>query len=273
MSTAYEAELSAQIGAARKAWPAIDVPEEVFARALATAASNRAPKSIDARAAADLWLALACVRGDNKALAALEALAFPGARAALARMGLAADTIAEVLQILREKLLVAEPGASPKLLAMAEHGDLAGVVRVAAVRTALNLRRANERTEPNDDRLLRELSPGDDPELATLKEQHREAFKKALEDALAGLDARDRNILRMHLLHGLSIDAIGAAYQVHRATAARWLSTIRDALDRETKRLLRERRGLSPAEVDSLVRLVESRIHVSFRRVLGSAAG
>jgi RNA polymerase sigma-70 factor (ECF subfamily) len=77
----------------------------------------------------------------------------------------------------------------------------------------------------------------------------------------------------MHLLHGLSIDAIGSSFRVHRATAARWLGSIRAKLDRETRRLLRERKGLTDPEFDSLVRLVESRIQVSFRRVLGSAVG
>jgi RNA polymerase sigma-70 factor (ECF subfamily) len=150
---------------------------------------------------------------------------------------------------------------------------LPGVLRVAAARTALNLRRKDHRVDVGDERLLRELCPDDDPELCALKDQHRAAFKSALEDALASLGAQERNVLRMHLLHALSIDAIGTTYQVHRATAARWLTTIREKLDTETRRLLRERKGLTDPEVDSLVRMVESRIDVSFRRVLGSALG
>ena len=179
----------------------------------------------------------------------------------------------EVLQCLREKLFVPQDGEPAKILGAAVHGDLPGVIRVAAVRTALNLRRRDQRIELDDAPLLRELAPDDDPELRALKEQHRSAFKAALEDALGTLTARERNILRMHLVHGLSIDAIGSAYQAHRATAARWLTAIREKLDREARRLLRERRGLSDPEVDSLVRLVESHIQVSFQRVLGSAGG
>lgn len=265
--------LAASIRVAREVWPTLDVPEEAFAALLLAQSAGPPARPLADLPAAEFWLALACARGDAKALRELEARAFPGARAVLGRMGLPPDTIAEVLQILREKLLVAEPGEEPKILAAAAHGDLPGVIRVAAARTALNLRRKDHRLDVGDERLLRELCPDDDPELVALKDQHRAAFKSALEDALASLTAQERNVLRMHLLHALSIDAIGSTYQVHRATAARWLTTIREKLDQETRRLLRERKGLTDPEVDSLVRLVESRIDVSFRRVLGSALG
>ncbi len=261
------------VAVARAAWPGIDVPEHEFSALALAHTSGPTPHEPSERLATSLWIALACARGDANALRDLEAHTFPGARSALGRMGLSADEIAEVLQILREKLLVAEPGEAPGILAAAAHGDLPGIVRVAAVRTALNLRRKDHRIDLANERLLTELCPDDDPELATLKEQHRAAFKAAVEDALTSLTAQERNVLRLHLLHALSIDAIGATYQVHRATAARWLGGIRAKLDRETRRLLREREGLSDPEFDSLVRLVESRIQVSFRRVLGSAVG
>ena len=261
----------ALLAAARDAWPGIEVPEDAFKDLLAAHTSGPSARPLAGLPAADLWLALACARGNAKALSELEARTFPGARAALGRMGLSADAVAEVLQILRERLLVAEAGEAPRILAAAAHGDLPGVIRVAAVRAALNLRRRDHRLDLGDARLLQELCPDDDPELAALKGEHRATFKTALEDALKSLAAQERNVLRMHLLHGLSIDAIGGTYQVHRATAARWLTTIRAKLDRETRRLLRERRGLTDPEVNSLIRLVESRIEVSFRRVLGSA--
>ncbi|MFT3771109.1 MAG: ECF-type sigma factor [Minicystis sp.] len=261
----------AQLATARAAWPGIEVPEDAFKELLAAHTSGPSARPLAELPAADLWLALACAQGDPTALRELEARTFPGARSTLARMGLSADAIAEVLQILRERFLVAEGGEAPRILGAAAHGDLPGVIWVAAVRTALNHRRRDHRLDLGDAQLLHELCPDDDPELAALKGEHRAAFKAALEDAVRGLAPRERNVLRMHLLHGLSIDAIGSTYQVHRATAARWLTTIREKLDQETRRMLRERRGLTDPEVDSLIRLVQSRVEVSFRRVLGSA--
>jgi RNA polymerase sigma-70 factor (ECF subfamily) len=261
-----EAELNALIEAARAAWPDVHVTRNDFEKALASHGEG-APTAAVAK---ETWLAAACANGDPKALRAFEAHTFPGARAVLGRMGLSRDAVAEVLQILREKMLLGDAGQAPRVLAAAAHGDLPGVIRVAAARTALNLRRRDHRLEHGDAPLVHQLCPDDDPELTALKEQHRAAFKTALEDALQSLTPQDRNILRMHLIHGLSIDAIGTSYQVHRATAARWLSAIRERLDQETRRLLSERRGLSEPEINSLVRLVESRIDVSFRRVLES---
>jgi hypothetical protein len=40
--------------------------------------------------------------------------------------------------------------------------------------------------------------------------------------------------------------------------------------EHRSRRLLREWQGISEAEVDSLLRLVESRLEVSFLRLLGS---
>ena len=69
------------------------------------------------------------------------------------------------------------------------------------------------------------------------------------------------------------MDEIAGLYGVHRATAARWVDRIRDKLEVETKRRLRERTGLAGAELDSAVRLVQSRLEVSFRRLLGTQSG
>jgi RNA polymerase sigma-70 factor (ECF subfamily) len=165
-------------------------------------------------------------------------------------------------------MLVAEPSEDARLLTAARHGDLTGIVRIAAVRSALNLRRKDHRLKLGDEHLMVELCPEDDPEICALKDEHRVAFKSALEQALTELEPRERNILRMHLLHGLPIDAIGTTYQVHRATAARWLAAIREKLDNDTRRIIRERDRLTDPEIDSLVRLVQSRIEVSFGRIL-----
>src|SRR6185312_12263972 len=111
--------IAALLRAGREAWPAIEVPEDTFTELLLAQAEGPPERPLAGLPAAELWLALACARGDARALRELEARAFPGARGVLGRMGLSADAIAEVLQILREKLLVAGPGEAPKILAMA----------------------------------------------------------------------------------------------------------------------------------------------------------
>ncbi len=61
---------------------------------------------------------------------------------------------------------------------------------------------------------------------------------------------------------------MGKLHQVHRATAARWLQSIRDALLERTRVELQARLGAGAADVDSVIRLVASRLDVSLERVL-----
>ncbi len=275
---AIEAALAEPIGRAREAWPGVDVPVEAVVDLVATrlASSGEAPAaSLQERLAqmqvADLYLACGCARGDAAALRAFEQRYFTAVAPALARMG-ASGLVDEVKQILREKWFVAAPGRPPRILDLAGNGDLGGLVHVAAIRTALKLRRFDERVELVDrESMLDALAPHADPELALVKEQHRAELKRAVGDAVASLSPRGRNVLKLHLVHGLSIDEIGRAHGVHRATAARWLERVREELQAETRRLLRQRLGLDGAEMESVVRLVESRLEVSFRRLLTDA--
>lgn len=218
----------------------------------------------------DLTVAQAAARGDVEAIRAVEERTFPGARAALARMGLARVDIDDVMQIVREHMFVGVNGAPARVGEAATKGDLRGLVRIIAIRTALNQRRPTKRQDPLDDSPMLEMlaAVDDSPELAVLKDQQRQAFKTALEQALTTLTPRDRNVLRMQVVHDLSIDDIGRAYSVHRATAARWLEAIRERIHAEARRLLHERLGVSDGELQAIYRLVASRIDVSFSRVL-----
>jgi RNA polymerase sigma-70 factor (ECF subfamily) len=248
----------------------VDLPVAEFTALLTARAAGPPPCAVGDLRVEDLWLALGCARGDVAALRELE-VSFSTARVALARMGMRGDAADEVLQIVRERMLVAEPGESPRILAAAGHGDFRGLLRVSAIRTALNLRRRDHRVDQGDDQLFAALAAQEDtPETAALKDEHRAAFKSAIEEVLRSLEPRERNVLRMHLVHNLTIDEIGRTYDVHRATAARWLTSVRDRLRDETRELLRQRLKLADRDLDSLFRAVESQIAVSFRRVLAT---
>jgi hypothetical protein len=123
-------------------------------------------------------------------------------------------------------------------------------VRVFALRIALRLlERERPAAHEPDDELWR-FPDGHD-----LKRLYRDELKAAFAAAVAALPDRERAVLRYHLIDGLAIDAIGAVYQVHRATAARWLSGARDQLAAGTRRALMQRLKIDLSEVDSLMRL------------------
>jgi RNA polymerase sigma-70 factor (ECF subfamily) len=110
------------------------------------------------------------------------------------------------------------------------------------------------------------------PELQAIREQQRSMLKDAVETAIAALPIHDRTVLRMSIVDNLPIDDIGRAFDVHRATAARWLERIRVELRTATMRALRSALA-SPqheAELTSICRALDSQLAISFPRLLAS---
>jgi RNA polymerase sigma-70 factor, ECF subfamily len=62
-------------------------------------------------------------------------------------------------------------------------------------------------------------------------------------------------------------------YGVHRATAARWVNAAREELGEAIRAQIAQRLTISVGQVDSIVRLVQSRIDVSLERLLGDGDG
>jgi RNA polymerase sigma-70 factor (ECF subfamily) len=107
-----------------------------------------------------------------------------------------------------------------------------------------------------------------DPGLAHLKESCRVELKRAFETALGALPRRERLLLRQHHLDRLTIDELAALYQVHRATAARWVARAREELSDAILGELGRRMQVPASEVQSLLRLVRSQLDISLDRLL-----
>lgn len=272
---AIDDAVTRQLARAAAEWPGIGAPADDVAALWAERVTGTAPAelaaAIDALRGADLYIACACARADPAALRAFERRYLADLDRVLARITTSADEIAEVTQEVRRKLFVADGRDRPRILTMVGHGDLGGLMRVAAIRTALNLRRGERRHASIDDHAeLAVLAPDGDPELDAIRSQHRALVKHAIEEAVLELGPRDRSLLRMHLVDRLSIDDIGRAHEVHRATAARWLEHVRATLRTATLRRLRARLGGDSDGLEDLTRIIDSRLHVSFQRLLAA---
>ncbi len=273
-SPALAAALTAALADAAAAWPGLDVAADDFAAALARRlpADRPALAGLAGLDVAGLYLAHACLRGDARAQARFEARCVADLDAALRAAGVPDGQIAEAKQRVRHKLLVAGPDGPPRLASYAGRGDLRGFVRVVAVREGIGLRRQDTRREahevPTGDEALERATVGEDPELLMIKDSQRAALREAFAAALAGLDGRERALLRMSIGEGLTIDQLGAAFQVHRATAARWLAQVRERLFKATRRGLMTRLRLDPREFESLMRVVHSRLEISVCEIL-----
>ncbi len=250
---------------AQAAWPGIAVSTDAFRRYC----EERSVLAFeDPERASDLYLACACTTGDGAALRAFEQHLLTPARASVRRVDADAHFVEEVMQELRHKLFV---GDEPRINSYMGQGSLLSWVRVAATRLAIDLGRAGQRQPLGDPDIADRISSAEaNPELSLLKETYRPSFQSALTEALAGLSVRERNLLRMSLLEGLSIDEIAVPFAVHRATAARWLTAIKDKI-REAVRahVVAENPGLRESDLSSLSRAVDSELHISLSTVLG----
>lgn len=236
----------------RQQHPGLDLDRERFAEVAAGK-----PDGDDG----ELYLACACEAGDKAAFARFEELYFPAIAPALAPMKLSASAVEDVLQLVRSKLFVGE-----RLTRYAGQGKLEGLVRVIAVRTAISMQRKEGREALQTSTAL--MSSAVAPELELIKQRYRSHFELAFERAIDELSPRDRAVLKLHVLEHSSIDELGALYKVHRATAARWLEAIRDKLGDRTRELLAEDLALPPAELESVIRAVQSQVEVSLSRIL-----
>jgi len=222
----------------------------------------------DTLAADEIYLACACALADPTAIATFERRYFPAIGAALSRLALGRDEVAEIEQQLRIRLFVADADGIARVVTYAGQGQLGGLVRVAALRSGLNVLRDRGRIEANSDDLEDIPITRDDPALAQLKAQHRVAFKAAFEEAIATLEPRERSLLDLALVRGVGIDKIGTIYGIHRATAARWIAQARDNLTRAVHRVLGAKLGVPKAELGDLLPLVESQLELSLERLL-----
>ena len=267
--SALEGALAALLSTARGAWPTFELDAEQFIAHLgAKMQSDSQPAALHA---ADLYLAFACLLGMPEALAAFERTVASEVPAVLGQLpaGLARD---EVLQRLRLKLLVRSAEAPPAIAGYSGKGPLVQWLRAAAVRVVQDfLRRGAGQREvaTSDDALLDTPAAGLDPDVQYLKGRYAPEFKAAFQEALAGLNARDLNLLRLSYLDGVSPEEIARIYQTHRTTVWRWLTQCRESLLANTRRLLAARVRVSEGELSSLMNAVHSQLDVSISRMLG----
>jgi RNA polymerase sigma-70 factor (ECF subfamily) len=185
-------------------------------------------------------------------------------RAVEARSKLAAGGD-EVRQRVRQRLLLpAEDGVAP-LVSYAGEGKLEGLVIVTATRIALDLLRERRRDQAAPTVAEALSDRGDDPLLALMKERAREGFCSAFAKAVDGLDPRDRNLLKLHLLRGVAHEKLAEMYGVHRATVVRWLADARAKVLSSTRRELE--RTLGEREFAETVALLESQLDASIERL------
>jgi RNA polymerase sigma-70 factor (ECF subfamily) len=266
---AQSSELAAPLARAvrdgRRAWPAVEVPDDAFAAYLIARAGGG---DVSGLHLGDLYLACACARRDVGAIAMFDREFMAPLSAIVARGGAPQHVGAEVTQILRERLLVGDAQRPPRIVDYSGRGSLAGWLRIAAVREVSKVHR-HERAQAG----LRpdEPPPAATPEESAIRARYGDAFNAAFRDAFRALPAADRLILRLHFAEGLNLDGLAVALGFSRATAGRRIVSARTNLRDETLRLLGERLEASPEEVDSVLKALRSRLEITMGALVSAA--
>jgi RNA polymerase sigma-70 factor (ECF subfamily) len=274
---ALEAALQAFCAEGRAAWPGLSLDDGALAAYLGERApADAAPVTwLAGLRAGDLFLACACAAGVPQALRAFEATFLVRMDVHLRAIRPTPELVAETRQELLEKLFVGAPGRPPKIRQYAGHGALGGWVRVAAVRTALNLLEAQKADRPRADEaeeLARAIVPDSDPEIELMRATYKDGFLASFREAMLALPRRERSLLRFTFVERLTPARIGAMQGVHRTTVLRWIEAAQEELLAGTRARLMERLHISASECDGVFALVKSRIDLRLASLLRSAS-
>jgi RNA polymerase sigma-70 factor (ECF subfamily) len=251
-------------------WPSLHVDERAFAARLTslTPEGTDPARAVEAMHGADFYLACACVAGEPAALAELDRL-ISSARASVEKVLGASAGVDDALQRVRRKVATDLDGPA-RIAEYSGRGPLKRWIRAVATRAALDAKRTQKDHEPlreeDSDSLAQVISS---PELALLKDKDRPRFEAAFAEALASLGARERNALRLQVVDGLSLDAIGRAYGVNKSTVSRWLVQARADVLRHLRRTLEKDLRLQGRELQSFIGLFQSRLDASISAFLG----
>jgi RNA polymerase sigma-70 factor (ECF subfamily) len=258
-------------------WPTVALPVITYARHLATCVASSAADAppltiLENLHTADLYLACAVGHGVSAAVELFVRQFLGPIAAAVQAIERDPVFVDEVRQAIQERLSIATD-RPPRILQYAGRASLSSWVGVAAQRQALEMLRAEGARQratarAGDEPFEIEL----DPELQYLKTRYRDAWKEAVTLAIAGLPQRQRTIMRLHTIGGLTLGRIGAMLQVDESTVSRWIQRAREEILDHAQRELGRRLGIQVAEVPSIARLVTSQLDISVARLLSEEA-
>jgi RNA polymerase sigma-70 factor (ECF subfamily) len=266
--THLELALAQVVEAARRAWPTVHVSDDAFLLYLAERSAD--PRQLRT---SDLYLACACAQRSSVAMSLFQTHFLGDLQKALARLRPTRTFVEDVRQALIQKLFVPDCDGHLKISDYSGRAALRTWIRTVALRTALNVRRkARQHISEEVVGLLEAAIPFEDAELEFLRSQHCDEFQAAIGAAVRKLSSRDRNLLRMHHLGGMTLEQLATIYRAHRVSVARWLAASRAAILEETQQALSEKLKLSRSELLSLQRAMRSQWNVSLARLLSDPA-
>jgi RNA polymerase sigma-70 factor (ECF subfamily) len=232
--------------------------------------AERAAKTAEAATLAslqlrDLHVACGCVDGIPAALRELDRVLVDECDRAFRRLRPRGVTVDDVGQLVRERLLVVEPGTrAPRLADYGGRGPLRVWLRVVVARLLTNVATRGPREATHEAELFDELpATTEDPELDAVRARYRVEFEQAFHEAVRSLPVRDRLLLHQRFVGKKSQDELARTYDVHTNTVARWLGRARAALEARIREELAQRLSVGEGEFTSILQMVRSRLDIT----------
>ncbi|MBL4689770.1 MAG: hypothetical protein JKY37_34600 [Nannocystaceae bacterium] len=266
-SSALQVQVERCVSRAQTGHPTFKIAPDVFVVFVAERLTDNV--EIDDLHAEDLYLACGCVQGESAALTAFHDRFLPEIERGLRRLPTA--DAEDYGQVVWARLLVGDTERRPKIASYRGHGQLLHWLRVTVVRLRADVMRAPKQPQAPLS-MTRIVDPVRSPEKAYLQEHYMEVLRRAFELAVPELTARQRTLLRQHFVEGMSTRALGALYGVDHRTTGRWIAKAREALWDRTRERVVLALGVPQAELDSIVRLIQSQLDISFTRLLTHSA-
>jgi RNA polymerase sigma-70 factor (ECF subfamily) len=251
----------------RDANPRVVVSEAAFGRYLARCAPAGELEALAEVAVEDVYLACACAEKARGAAPAFERRFGRVIRRAVSRVLATADERQEAEQQAWQELMGGgdNGAAAPRIAQYLGKGPLEKWISVAAMRIAITIGRAESAERRLRDKAIAEVS-GVDPGRMLGDGDLRQAFEVAVGEVLARLKPRERLVLKLYLVSGMTLEAIGKSLGVTRQAVTKTLAHARETIVHEVGASVRARLKLSKDDLASLLRYVASQLDVSISR-------
>lgn len=241
---------------------------------------------IDELRADDLCLILACERGDEAAWNDLVANFDATVKSAARKISpnsedaedLASSIWAELYGLKHDK----DGKLKTKLSYYSGRGSLGGWLRAVVSQLAIDGFRkqskfvqieenrefenlANESSEKTENSHV--VSHSDNPEEILSEKQTMRDVSAALKEAIAGLEAEDKLILKLYYFDDLKLKDIGATLGFHEATASRKLVRVQTEIRKSVEKILKNQHGWNEKEVKNYLSETASKLGINLEKL------
>jgi RNA polymerase sigma-70 factor, ECF subfamily len=259
-----------------KRYPTIQISYKDFkARIEEILSKGSSPSEVQSRIKAlalihyeDLFLAMGCSRQDRVAWEHLADEYIPLLRKfstqACGDSGEAEDLAQEIIvKMLKE---------GNRMSGYNGRGSLAGWLRATVAHAAVDRFRRARRLVSLEDSLQSGafadwMDSGEADSEEALDSRWGPIISNAVSESISRLSARDRLVLGLYYLRGISLLAIGRQFRIHEATVSRWIERLRRDIRKQLEIDLRKKHGLRADDIRSLWK------HISLSAVADPIAG